>query len=140
MTSRLRFALMGAICLVPICMSTRLIAQTSRVTMSDFTAGSDYEQYLRVAQIGGLAALYPWSIRSFSRREIARLVAGDTTGPWKLGNRFSKSNLAPGSLDLGAIFNSAYPYGANDGPVWAGRGITVAASGSVSGFFGPFSF
>src|SRR3954470_8917376 len=140
MTSRLRLALIGATCLAPICMATRLVAQTSRVTMSDFTAGSEYEQYLRVAQIGGLAPLYPWSIRSFSRREIERLVAGDTTGPWKLANRFSRSNLALGSVELGAIFNSAYPYGSNDGPLWAGRGITVAAIGSVSGYFGPFSF
>ena len=136
----IRLAFLIATGLGSIGTSRPIIAQTSRVTMSDFSAGSDYEQYLRAAQIGGIAPLYPWSIRSFSRREIERLVTADTTGPWKLGSRFSKSEFALGSLDLGGVFNSSYPYGANDGPLWAGRGLTVAASGSVSGFFGPFSF
>jgi Capsule assembly protein Wzi len=84
--------------------------------------------------------LYPWSIRSFSRREIERLALADSTGPWKLRDRFSPSRFSAGPLRLGATFNSAYPYGANDGPLWAGRGLTVAASGGVSGHVGPLSF
>ena len=38
------------------------------------------------------------------------------------------------------IFNSAYPYGSNDGPIWAGRGLTLAISGGIRGTFGPLSF
>jgi len=108
--------------------------------MLDFTAGSEYEDYLRVLQIAGKVPLYPWSIRSFSRREIERLALADSTGPWKLRDRFSPSRFSAGPLRLGATFNSAYPYGANDGPLWAGRGLTVAASGGVSGHIGPLSF
>jgi hypothetical protein len=116
------------------------VAQSSRVSMLDFATGSEYEDYLRALQIAGVAPLYPWSIRGFSRREIERLVSADTAGPWKLKNRFNDSPLSAGPLTLGGTFNSAYPYGANDGPLWAGRGLTVAASGGVSGHLGPLSF
>lgn len=108
--------------------------------MLDFAAGSEYEDYLRALQIAGKVPLYSWSIRGFSRREIERLALADSTGPWALKDRFSPSNLAAGPFILGATFNSAYPYGANDGPLWAGRGLTVAASGGVSGHLGPLSF
>jgi len=115
-------------------------AQSSRVSMLDFATGSEFEDYVRVMQIAGMAPLYPWSIRGFSRREIERLVSADTAGPWKLKNRFSTSSLSVGPVTLGGTLNSAYPYGANDGPLWAGRGLTVAASGGVSGHLGPISF
>lgn len=108
--------------------------------MGDFTTGSDFEEYLRAIQIGGMAPLYPWSIRGFSRQEIDRLASADSAGPWKLGDRFSRSNLSVGPVALGATINSAYPYGFNDGPLWTGRGLTVAASGGISGYFGPISF
>jgi hypothetical protein len=115
-------------------------AQTRPVTMLDFTVGSDYEDYLRALQIAGKVPLQPWSIRSFSRREVERLAIADSAGPWNLRDRFSSSHFSAGPLRLGATFNSAYPYGANDGPLWAGRGLTVAVSGGVSGHLGPLSF
>jgi hypothetical protein len=108
--------------------------------MLDFSTGSDYEDYLRVLQIAGKIPLQPWSIRGFSRREIERLALADSTGPWNLRDRFSSSRFSAGPVRLGATFNSAYPYGANDGPLWAGRGPTIAASGGLGGHFGPFSF
>src|ERR1700674_2808245 len=135
---RLAFAL--AVGCFALASAPRLKAQARSVTMLDFTTGSEYEDYLRVLQISGKVPLYPWSIRGFSRREIERMALADSTGPWKLRDRFSSSHFSAGPLRLGATFNSAYPYGANDGPLWAGRGLTVAASGGVSGHFGPFSF
>jgi hypothetical protein len=39
-----------------------------------------------------------------------------------------------------AILNTTFPYGYNDGPIWAGRGFTIAASGGVRGQYGPLSF
>ncbi|MGH7604144.1 MAG: hypothetical protein ACRENK_09135 [Gemmatimonadaceae bacterium] len=107
--------------------------------MLDFFTGSEMEDYLRVMQIVGKVPLYPWSIRGFSRREITRLVSADSTGPWKLRDRFNSAHVAVGPLRLGATFNSAYPYGANDGPVWAGRGLTSVVSGGFSVGAGPFS-
>ena len=115
-------------------------AQSSPVTISEFATNSDYESYLRALQISGLAPLYPWSVRGFSRREIERLVSADSTSPWRLRSRFSPRNLAVSPLAVGAAFNSNYPYGYNDGPLWAGRGFTVWGTGGVSGYLGPFSF
>jgi hypothetical protein len=116
-----------------------LVDAQSRVTMLDFSAGSEMEDYLRVMQIAGKVPMYPWSIRGFSRREITRLATADSTGPWKLRERFSSAPLTLGPIRLGAIFNSAFPYGANDGPVWAGRGLTGVASGGIAGAVGPIS-
>jgi hypothetical protein len=119
--------------------SQKLFAQQSRVTMLDFSAGSEMEDYLRVMQIAGKVPLYPWSIRAFSRREITPLAAADSTGPWKLRDLFRTTPITVGPLRLGAVFNSAYPYGANDGAVWAGRGLTSVVSGGIAGALGPIS-
>jgi hypothetical protein len=128
---------------VAICLSLapgqKIFAQQSHVTMLDFSAGSEMEDYLRVMQIAGKVPLYPWSIRAFSRREITRLATGDSTGPWKLRDRFNSAPVTAGPLRLGAIFNSAYPYGANDGAVWAGRGLTSVVSGGFAAAAGPVS-
>jgi hypothetical protein len=115
-------------------------AQASRTTTLDFSTGSELEDYLRVLEVAGLEAPLPWSIRGFSPRTIARLASADSAGPWSLRQNFENRSLEMGSLNLGATFNSAYPYGANDGPVWAGRGLTLIASGGVAGHLGPFSF
>jgi hypothetical protein len=137
---RLRFVFSVAVAAFSLFPALPLGAQGRSVSMLDFTTGSEYEDYLRVLQIAGKVPLYPWSIRGFSRREIERMALADSTGPWKLRDRFSSSHFSVGPLRLGGTFNSAYPYGANDGPLWAGRGLTVAASGGVSGHVGPLSF
>lgn len=108
--------------------------------MIDMAAGSDFEDYLRVLQVAGIAPLYPWSVRSFSVAEISTLAAADSAGPWRLDHRFKSSLVDVGAATFGSVFNSAYPFGSNDGAVWAGRGLTVAASGGVSGRYGPLSF
>ncbi len=137
---RLRLVLAVAVACCSLSAARQLGAQAGLVTMLDFATGSQYEDYLRVLQISGKVPLYPWSIRGFSRREIERLALADSAGPWNLRGRFSSSHFSAGPLTLGATFNSAYPYGANDGPLWSGRGLTVAASGGVSGHIGPLSF
>ncbi len=95
---------------------------------------------MRVLQVAGIAPLYPWSTRGFSPRIIDRLTMADSAGPWSLKQRVSKSSIALGPVKPAVIFNSAYPYGSNDGPLWAGRGLTLAISGGVAGRFGPVSF
>ena len=143
MTLRGFFRIHRACNVAVICLSLvfaeKVSAQQSRLTMLDFSTGSEMEDYLRVMQIAGKVPLYPWSIRGFSRREITRLATADSTGPWKLRDRFKTSPVTVGPLRLGAIFNSAYPYGANDGPVWAGRGLTSVVSGGFATALGPIS-
>ena len=114
-------------------------AQRSRVSVLDFQTGSEFEDYLRVIQVAGIAPLYPWSIRGFSRREITKLAAADSLGPWRLKDRLTASRISVGPLKLKAIINSAYPYGSNDGPVWAGRGLTGVIDGGVAASAGPIS-
>jgi hypothetical protein len=128
--------------LAVICLSlvfAQKISAQSHVTMLDFTTGSEMEDYLRVMQIAGNVPLYPWSIRGFSRREITRLATADSIGPWKLRDRFKTGPLTVGPLRVGATFNTAYPYGHNDGPVWAGRGLTSVISGGFAAALGPVS-
>src|SRR5438876_707654 len=128
------------VCCCLIACSTRSIAQASRTTTLDFATASEFEDYLRVLQVAGLEPLHPWSIRAFSPRTITRFAMADSAGPWALRQNFRSASVEIGSLGLGATFNSAYPYGANDGPVWAGRGLTLIASGGIAGHLGRFSF
>lgn len=114
-------------------------AQPRAATMGDVATGSEFEDYLRVLQVAGLAPLYPWSIRGFSPREVSALVSADSAGPWSLKGRFRSSLVDVGPATVTSVFNSAYPYGANDGAVWAGRGLTVAASAGVFARYGPLS-
>ena len=75
-------------------------------------AGSQQENYLRYEQTLRRVPLYPWGVRAFSARELDSLGQG--------AGAFVATSLR---------FNSGFPYGYNDGPVWAGRGVTVAAEG-----------
>jgi len=98
--------------------------------------GSDAERYLRVLQVAGAAPLYPWSIRGFSPAQVDRLLPDSAAHPWRA--RLPPADSAPGLVRLrlvrpqaGVTFNSAFPQGVNDGPLWAGRGLTAAFSGGV---------
>jgi hypothetical protein len=106
--------------------------------MLDFATASELEDYLRVLQVAGMAPLHPWSLRGFSRNEVAKLVSADTAGPWKLRDRLA-GGISAGPLVIASTFNSAFPYGGNDGPVWAGRGLTTSITGGFSAHVGPLS-
>lgn len=106
--------------------------------------GSEMERYLRVLQVAGEAEWYPWSVRGFSPAEVDRLLPGDSTHPW--ARRYDLQRDTAGGLQLHwvrpraeAIVNSTFPYGNNDGPVWAGRGLTTAVSAGFSLRSGPLS-
>ena len=105
--------------------------------------GSDDEQYLRYMQDAGIARLYPWSLREFSPRELAEMAVKPRSHPWSgkgdyTGFPFPFSfKVLP--MNVVFRFNSAFPYGSNDGAVWAGRGLTSAIDGGVALRAGPFS-
>ena len=105
---------------------------------------SELETYLRLLQIDGRAGLYPWSIRGFSPSEVDRVLEPATVHPWAW--RYDLGPKRPNSpyLDLvrpsiTTTFNSTFPYGANDGPVWAGKGLTAAVQAGFSARYGPLS-
>jgi hypothetical protein len=120
--------------------SGHLGAQASRTTTLDFATGSEFEDYLRVLQVAGLEELEPWSIRGLSPRIITRMATADSAGPWALRKNFHNERLVTGRTNLGTMINTSYPYGANDGPVWAGRGVTLVGSTGIGGHIGPLSF
>lgn len=106
--------------------------------------GSELDAYLRVLQVRGEASLYPWSIRSFSPREVERLMAVDSAHPWR--DRYSlRPDSTPGfraSLvrpRVRMMYNTAFPYGVDDGAIWAGRGATASVQAGFSLEFGPLS-
>ncbi len=128
-----------------LCLSTAAYAgaQVGAPPRAHVTAGSETESYLRALQVAGLSPLYPWSIRAFSPREVDSLAPGQGAHPWSERYAFGdsgRSALRVVPVSIQAIVNTAYPWGMNDGAVWAGRGPTVAASAGLAGRLGPVSF
>ena len=114
-------------------------AQTagSAETLGEVLPGGELEGYLRVLQVSGKARAYPWSVRGFSPAEVERLAPRDSAHPW--GGRYSLVGVEPGEPQVHvhpvrtrAVFNSAFPYGGNDGAVWAGKGLTTAVEAGVT--------
>lgn len=97
--------------------------------------------YRRVAELAGDLPAHQWSLRPFEAGDNGR---GSATGrdPWGLDNEGrDTARLAFRWLPFVSqtIFNSALPAGNNDGALWAGRGLTVAAEGGFSARAGALS-
>ncbi len=104
--------------------------------------GSEAERYLRVLQVAGKAPLYPWTLRGFTPREISRVLPDAEEHPWR--HRLDFTLEEPQGVErgwvlpeAGILFNSAYPFGENDGAVWAGKGFTGIVRGGGYVRFGP---
>jgi hypothetical protein len=124
-------------------------ARTTVGGRSEVFAGSEVEGYLRYLQTLGVVAPQPWSIRAFSPGQLDRILPDSAAShPWRA--RYDLA-AAPGrrprrglALDYvrpaaTVYYNSAFPYGSNDGPVWAGRGITTAVQSGVAARWGVAS-
>jgi hypothetical protein len=118
-------------------------SQVSHELTAPIFVGSRDENYLRYLQATGSVPEYPWSIRGFSPRETHRLTASRRLGPWAAKISSPDSNVRFGvsflPLNVTVRFNSAFPYGANDGAIWAGRGLTPAIEGGFVAVAGPLS-
>ena len=95
-------------------------------------AGAELERYLRAMQLGGEVPVRGWSLRAFSLSELAAMRP-DGANAW--GKRFTSAPktgwwVVRPSAEL--IANSGFPWGINDGPTWAGKGITTVATGGGS--------
>jgi hypothetical protein len=107
---------------------------------SEATAGSELENYLRALQLTGIGPRVPWTIRPLGRSLLESAIPPDSGHPW--AGRFA--GVRHGGAQLlrpfaSAVFNSAFPYSLNDGPVWAGRGLTTAITFGAQARFGPLS-
>jgi hypothetical protein len=103
----------------------------------------EWERYWRVLQVGGDVPEHPWSSRPLGPQELTQLRA-PREHPWaarvmEKPFRIGRVQGATSPLDVQTIFNSAFPYGFDEGPVWAGRGLTTVLRGAVSFAVGPLS-
>lgn len=128
----------AAAILVVLVTGPALSQQTSHMTIN-----SELEQYLRFAQTITATDPMPWSIRGFSKTQEKKLMTIPGTHPWQSvldeTGRHQRNGIEILPVSFAAIANSAYPFGNNDGPVWAGRGLTTAIEGGIAGTFGPLS-
>ncbi|HET7614744.1 MAG TPA: capsule assembly Wzi family protein [Gemmatimonadaceae bacterium] len=106
--------------------------------------GSETEQYLRYLSVAGLANGSPWSIRPLSPTQVAAMGVDTASHPW--GSRLTGFARPSSLVELRLLspnaserFNSEFPYGSNDGAIWAGRGLTFAAQAGVYARIGPLS-
>ncbi|MEX2181708.1 MAG: capsule assembly Wzi family protein [Gemmatimonadaceae bacterium] len=108
---------------------------------SEAAAGSELERYLRLAQLAGLAPLSPWSTRAFAPHELdARIPRHDAGHPWRAEFRTIPDRdwwIVRPNAQL--IVNTGLPWGSNDGPMWAAKGMTVRQSGGVAVRRGAFA-
>ena len=107
------------------------------------SAGSEGERYLRVLEVAGIAAPTHWTVRPFSEGVLRRLLPADSAHPW--GPRLfvrapQRAWVRVVQPEGTGIYNTGFPYGMNDGPLWAGRGLTATAIAGVEGALGPLEF
>ena len=91
----------------------------------------------------GIVPHTPWGARGFSPAEIVRPAPADSAHPWAGRYRWRRSSGRPELVALRPAlalrFNSTFPYGVNDGPVWAGRGLTSVVEAGLAAVYGPVS-
>jgi hypothetical protein len=136
--------------LVLVTATTRVAAGQSRSGVpkvggrAEVFAGGELENYLRYLQTLGEVAPYPWGVRAFSPAEVDRLLPGDTLHPWAARYDLTERGASGLTVDwvspsASARVNSTFPFGFNDGPIWAGRGLTLAAQAGVALRWGVLS-
>lgn len=117
---------------------------TAESTARMMFVNDEWERYTRVLQLTSEVPLHPWSIRAFGPRELANLSATSRTHPWATAPRDKERSAWRLSVtvlpaNVQTILNSSFAFGYNDGPVWAGRGLTTVLQGGISAKAGPLS-
>jgi hypothetical protein len=86
-----------------------VLSQERRFFFTTPPAGSGVERYLRATDLLDSTTRRQWTIR-----------------PLATSDPMSRMGLTEPSVSL--THNTSFPYGFNDGPAWAGKGITAAVS------------
>ncbi|MEO6866242.1 MAG: capsule assembly Wzi family protein [Gemmatimonadaceae bacterium] len=127
-------------------LSTRAIAQSTQVVTGaagGVRVGSDLDNYLRYLESLGKTPLVPWGIRGFSPGVVDSLTSVRGKHAWSDSWLFAKpatpEHFRALPLEFTERYNSSYAYGINDGPVWAGRGLTSSVSAGFAFAAGPLS-
>jgi hypothetical protein len=106
--------------------------------------GTETESYLRNVDLLDTTSNASWSIRPLSRAQITKLARTVTGTPWQ--SRLAGFAESPSLFQLRLLspsasirYNTAFPYGSNDGPMWAGRGATTSVQAGLYARIGPLS-
>ncbi|MGZ8376254.1 MAG: capsule assembly Wzi family protein [Gemmatirosa sp.] len=112
-------------------------------TWLETVTGGALEEYLRAAQLDtSRSRPYLQTVRNFGVAEVRRMLRSDSAGPWNARlatppvRGVQVTLLRPGAR-LAA--NSTFPFGLNDGALWAGRGLAFAADAGVVVLAGPLT-
>lgn len=105
----------------------------------DLPVGSEAERYARVAELAGLVPWRGWTLRPIAIDDSVGLGVS-SSHPWADAWRGDRGGLAGGRRWLrpsGVVAaNTAFPFEVIPGPAWAGRGLTVQASGGLLARYG----
>lgn len=105
-------------------------------------AGFELDNYVRYLQTLGQVPLGAWGLRPFSAPQVDSLSKISGAHPWQRSWLFKSDSAHHFSvlpIAANAGFNSAFPWGSNDGAVWAGRGFTTSLQGGIAAVWGPVS-
>ena len=107
------------------------------------TSATALEEYLRALQLDtSQARRFPQTVRALGLAGLTAVTRPDGGGPWRAafspanGSRRQVTVLRPLAV---AILNSGFPYGFDDGAMWAGRGFAGAVEGGAVVTLGPLS-
>ncbi len=103
--------------------------------------GSDTERYLRALTIAGIVRPLPWVARPFGPADLTSILADTSVKahPWRGPLQRSLTPRAGAVASLFLSGNSAFPWGAHDGPLWQGRGVNAALGLAATFRWGPLS-
>ena len=105
--------------------------------------GGDLDNYLRYLESLGRTPLLPWGLRGFAPSVVDSLTSVRGKHPWAKSWLFEKPNSAAHfrvlPIEVTERYNSSYPYGINEGPVWAGRGLTSSVAAGFAFAAGPLT-
>jgi hypothetical protein len=93
--------------------------------------GGDVERYMRALSIAGVIRQLPWGARPFSPDDLERVLTDSNVRahPWRVAIADATKRRATLGLGGGVSVNSGFPWGANDGAQWQGRGLNGALGG-----------
>lgn len=115
-------------------------AQGAQAQWRELTVGSEAELYVRAMQLRGVWEGEGTAIRPYGPEVVRRWMRDSVPAhPWRarfVADSDALTVLRP-SISLG--YNSAFPWGYNDGAVWAGRGLTTSATAGVAASWRWFS-
>src|SRR5437016_10768574 len=83
-------------------------------------------------------------MRRFTEAEIDRLMPADSAHPGSARYDWSPApahglSVTVAPPEIASRLNSGFPFGYNDGAIWAGRGATFSGQGGVVVRYGPLA-